>query len=322
MHESRDKRIKYRDLRFKKELEKARQYKRLARHLPETKFEILLSRLCLGSWQSKLLLILVFCGLVYLVFIPNFLFIKSYEVQGERLAHEAEHRQVINGFLTQSRVWPQKNLLLLSSSALKKKLATESWIISVDSIQKIWPNRFVVKVNERREFALVETPGARYIFSNDGKKLETLDSSSTPPSSLLILKTPASLKPEQEIPSASLELIKILQNKIPEICQATVSFYIFYPDINPDLEAVAAAGYKLIFDTSLDNKETFENLSVLLGKLSPEEKNRLAYIDLRIKNKAYICLKGTSCTEALKFKSPFSGSDNSTSSASSTLIIP
>jgi len=322
MLESGDKRIKYRSFRFKKELEKARHYKRSAKHLPETKTEVLLARIGLGSWRNKLSLGFALLGLIYLVFIPNFLFIKSYEIQGEQLTHETEHRASVSSFLSQSRVWPQKNLLLLSGSALNKKLTAEPWIISVDKIQKIWPNRLIIKVTERREFALVETPEANYIYSNDGRKLQTLDSSSTPPSNLIVLKTPANLKPEQEIPSTSLELLKILQNKIPEICQATVSAYNFFPDTSPDLEAITAAGYKIIFDTSLDNKETFENLAVLLGKLSPDEKNRLAYIDLRIKNKAFTCFKGTSCTEPVTFKNPFTIGGASTSSASSTLINP
>ena len=132
----------------------------------------------------------------------------------------------------------------------------------------------------------------------------------------------AGMKPEQEIPSASLELINTLQTKIPEICQATVSSYNFFPGISPDLEAVTAAGYKLIFDTSLDNTEAFENLSVLLDKLTSDEKIRLAYIDLRIKNKSYVCFAGTSCTQFTEFKNSFTGGGIPTTSASSTLIFP
>ena len=321
MLDSGDKRIKYRSFRFKKELEKARLYKRAAKHVPETRYEIFFAKLGLASWQSKFLMSLVFLGLIYLAYFPNFLFIKSVEIQGEQLAHETEHRQAINQFLNQSWAWPQKNLLLLSSSNLAKKLSTESWIISVDKIQKNWPNRLIVKVTERREFARVTTPEADYVFSNDGRWLETMNSSSTPPNSLVLIKSSVNIKPEEALPSASLDLIKILQNKIPEVCHATISAYHINPGTNPDIEAETASGYRLIFDTSLDNKDTYENLSVLLSKLSPDEKNRLAYIDLRVKNKAFTCFKGTSCTESIKFKVPFA-EDNSATSASSTLISP
>ncbi len=322
MFESGRKKIKYRNLHFKRELEKARQYKRPARQLPETKTAVFLEKIGLGSRLSKFFTLLAFCLLVYLVFIPNFLFIKSVQITGDSLVHKQQHEDIVASFLNSSRAWPQKNLLLLSSGKLKQDLAKDPWVISVDSVEKVWPNRLAIRLTERREFALVETKDAKMVFSNDGRYLSTLTGSTTPDNTLVVLKTSEDLSQDKPLPSASLELIRTLQQKIPEICHSTVSAYDIYPSTNPDVEAETAAGYKLIFDTSNDSTEVLDNLSVLIDKLSQDEKNRLFYIDLRIKNKAYVCFKGTSCTTDTVFQNPFVTGQNASTSASSTLPTP
>lgn len=320
MLENRDKRIKYRGLRFKRELERARKWKRPARQLPETAWENLLKKIGLAGWKTRLLLGVLFAGLIYLIWIPNFLYIKSFEVTGKNLKHEPEHRENVAAFLNSGRFWPQKNLALLSSGRLRQKLLAKPWVIAVKRVQKTWPNKLKIELEERREYALLESREKKYVFSNDGRNLSSLEASSTPAEILINLKTPEEVKPEQELPAELLSFIGLLQNRIPEICRSTVSSYTIHPLTNPDLEAETAAGYKVIFDTSYDNTENLANLSVLMDKLSPDEKNRLYYVDLRIKNKAFVCFKGTSCTQNQEIKTPFFGGSQNETSSSSTLI--
>ena len=320
MLENRNKRIKYRGLRFKRQLERARLFKRPSRQLPETGWGNFVEKIGLGSRKNRLLLGILLGGLIYLIWVPNFLYVKSFEVSGGNLKHEPEHRENVAAFLNSSRLWPQKNLALLSSGRLKRKLLAEPWVISVKKVQKIWPNRLKIELEERREYALLESQGKKYIFSNDGRNLNSLEASSTPAEILINLKTPEEIKPEQELSAELLSFIGLLQNKIPEICRSTVSSYTIHPLTNPDLEAETAAGYKVIFDTSYDNEENLANLSVLMDKLSPDEKNRLYYVDMRIKNKAFVCFKGTSCTQNQEIKMPVFGSSQNVTSSSSTLI--
>lgn len=323
MFESKNKKIKYRNLRFKKELERARQYRRMPRQLPETALEHFWEKIGLGSFKAKLLTLLAFALFFYLAFIPNFLFVKNVEIAGNDLAHKPEHEAVVAAYLNRSKAWPQKNLLLLSAGGLKQALLADPWVVRVDSVKKTWPNHLRIQLTERREFALVETPSRRMIFSDDGRYLSTLDASSTPPIGLLKLSSREEISPGQALPDASLKLIAALQEKVPDICRSTVTGYALNPASNPDLEVHTAAGYKLLFDTNGDAGETLDNLAVLLNKLSPDDRNRLEYIDLRIKNKAYVCYKGTACTQAAKFQPPAdTGQTASTSATSSLPTLP
>lgn len=319
MFESKNKKIKYRNLRFKKELERARQYRRLPRRLPETALEHFWEKIGLGSLKAKLLSLLGVGLLFYLAFIPNFLFIKNIEITGNSLTHKPEHETAVASYLNRSKAWPQQNLLLLSTSGLKQALLADPWVTKVDSIKKVWPNRLRVQLTERQEFALVETPDRRMIFSDDGRYLSTLDASSTPPVGLVKLTSQEEISTSQPLPETTFKLIRLLQQKIPDVCRSTVTGYTFNPVTNPDLEADTAAGYKLFFDTNGDANETLDNLAVLLGKLSPDDKNRVEYIDLRIKNKAYVCYKGTACTQAAKFLPPADTGQTASSSATSSL---
>lgn len=320
MFGSKNKKIKYQNLKFKKELERARQYRRIPRRLPETALESFCEKIGLGSLKAKLLVLLSISLIFYLTFVPNFLFINNVEIDGNNLLHRPEHEATINAYLNHSKIWPQKNLLLLNVNGLKQALLAEEWVAQVKNIKKIWPNRLQIQLVERREFALVETPSQRMIFSDDGRYLNTLNASSTLPINLIKINSQEELTSNQNLAAENLKLISILQERIPEICRSTVTSYTLNPTTSPDLEVNTAAGYQLFFDTNSDAYETLGNLSVLLGKLSPDDKNRLAYIDLRIKNKAYVCYKGTACTQTAKFQPPADTGTSTSSNATSSII--
>lgn len=321
MFGSKNTKIKYQNLKFKKELERARQYRRMPRRLPKTALEYFCEKIGLNSLKAKLLVLLVIGLLFYLTFVPNFFFIKNVEIEGSNLQHKPEHEAAINTYLNHSKIWPQKNLRLLNVNGLKQALLTDEWAAKVEKIKKNWPDRLHIQLVERREFVLVETPNRRMIFSDDGHYLKTLDAGDTPPINLVKIISQEELTSNQNLSTENLKLISILQERIPEICRSTITYYTLNPTTNPDLEVNTAAGYKLFFDTNSDANETLDNLSVLLGKLSPNDKNRLAYIDLRIKNKAYVCYKDTACTQMARFQPPTNTGTSTSSNATSSLII-
>jgi hypothetical protein len=53
--------------------------------------------------------------------------------------------------------------------------------------------------------------------------------------------------------------------------------------------------YKVIFDTTADPVQTMDKLRLLLAQTEASRYNRLYYIDLRIPDKAFICLENTAC---------------------------
>ncbi len=53
--------------------------------------------------------------------------------------------------------------------------------------------------------------------------------------------------------------------------------------------------YRVIFDATKDVKKSIENLKLLLSQTSADRLSQLSYIDLRLEERAYLCLIGTAC---------------------------
>lgn len=53
--------------------------------------------------------------------------------------------------------------------------------------------------------------------------------------------------------------------------------------------------FRVIFDTTRDSAKSVEDLSLLLSQTAPERFEQLAYIDMRIEGKAFLCLLNAPC---------------------------
>lgn len=53
--------------------------------------------------------------------------------------------------------------------------------------------------------------------------------------------------------------------------------------------------YRAIFDTMRSPRESLQQLELLLSQTNPERYAKLSYIDLRLGEKAFVCLEGTAC---------------------------
>ena len=109
-----DRRVVYQTRGFKNQLRSARAYKRPQKVLPKNSAEVFLSKIGLGSWLSRWATLLAFFLLIYIVFVPNFLFIKLVNVNGADAATNADAKTLAASYLNKNLPWPQKNLILNS----------------------------------------------------------------------------------------------------------------------------------------------------------------------------------------------------------------
>src|SRR6185437_7888178 len=145
-----DSRIRYRNSHFSSKLENARGYKRVIRQRPKNSWEVFLANAGLGTWQSKVITAAVFFLLIYLVYIPNFLFIKQVTVNSSDQTTNDVVKTLTDSYLNKKLPWPQTNLLLLSKGKLTSYLLDNSQkVLSVDAITKKFPNRLTVSVTPR-----------------------------------------------------------------------------------------------------------------------------------------------------------------------------
>ncbi len=55
--------------------------------------------------------------------------------------------------------------------------------------------------------------------------------------------------------------------------------------------------YEVIFDTTRDAADSVNDLKLLLSQTNPDRYNQLAYIDLRLETKAFVCLVNSPCSK-------------------------
>ena len=141
-----DPRIRYRNSKFSRKLESARGYKRVIRQRPKSSWEVFLANVGLTSWQSKVITGAVFFLLIYLVYIPNFLFIKQVTVNGSDQPTNAVVKSLTDSYLDKKLPWPQRSLSRFLRHFIKPNAPTTLSTKSKNSINNRYspPNKSLI----------------------------------------------------------------------------------------------------------------------------------------------------------------------------------
>ncbi len=298
--------IKYLNPEFRKKLNEARGYKRAVKKIPEKPLGIFLSRVKLDSLKAKIFITLCFGLLAYLLFIPNFIFIKHINILGIHSSNLPTVEACVHKYLSQPFYWPQKNLLLLSKNKLLTHLQNHCEGISkVSKIDKKFFNTLLLTLEARYEKYLLTNSNGNYLLANDGYILKELNPdlkqvSSTTLNGLIIfntqLKQPLYEKqffPENKYFPALTELLNWATHKL----QNPILKLNLIDEIFNDVELFTQTGYKLKINLNYSLKEQFQNLESLLKDISQSRINGVKYIDLRVKDKAFVCYKDGFCAK-------------------------
>lgn len=302
-----DSRVRWQNPRFKSRLVAQRSYKRPTRHLPETAAAVFLSKIGLGTWWARGLTALGFFILVYLVFIPNFLFIKHINIAGA--ADLASVQNSVNAYLEKKLPWPQQNLVLLSKAGLADYLLKNNpKVLKVNKITKKLPNTLAVDITARTDEFLLKTQTSAYSISNDGQVTNQLisDASATLPSGLVLIKLdsePSLTLGQQALALGSIKAIQTLLSQLPEAAKAYVDFFGIEDLQAQDISAYLKTGLKIIFSSDSNLQTALTRLGVLISQFSDQDKAKLFYIDMRSVDKAYVCQKGAPCVKDINLPS-------------------
>ena len=82
------------------------------------------------------------------------------------------------------------------------------------------------------------------------------------------------------------------------------------------------APFKIILDIQSNIAETFERLQLLLSQQSPDRLKNLSYIDMRFKQKGFICLENAPCARESLITLPITPPPPPTQSESLTSPVP
>jgi len=301
-----DSKIRFHHQGFKKRLQEARYYKRSARTLPEGKWGSFLFKIGLGSWPAKFLATCLALFTIYLIYIPNFLFVKTLRIENVEGEYKVEAEKTLNAYFNKNFFWPQKNLLLLSKVSLKNYLEKNSAKISaVKTIQKDFPSTLILNLEPRVDQYLLTAEDTRYqyIISNDGLVVASLLEAQSTSSLNKLLKI--SVKRMEEpangqriLDDRLISAISLISQNLQTQTNLELDSFELFGLTEPDLTVNTKNGFKILFDVKLDAKEILERLRLLLGQISEADKQRLYYLDMRIVNRGYVCYKNTACALA------------------------
>lgn len=344
--------VRFQHKQFTGKLQTARNYKRKALAIPETQFDKILAKVGLGSKWAQIGAGVILLGLIYLVYLPNFLTVQKITITGLSESQTRDLEIAVRDEIANTNFfYPEKNLLFLRSDKVVRD-ATKN-LASINKIEKVSKSlskqELIISAESKYEKFLVSTPNKVYDVYNDGllkgeagvgiDQWQNLD---TP--SMLKIKLTGEVSADKHVQLLNPNLVNYLNdlnNKISQVPNAKLAYYQFketkeviVPTVSSDVEnplpesteqiptpepdnknqtltipinsaevhAVFYKGtsqntYRVIFDATKDVQKSIDNLKLLLSQTSPERLAQLNYIDLRLEERAYLCLQGAACNK-------------------------
>jgi hypothetical protein len=340
-----DAKTRFQHTQFTKKLEEQKHYKRTLRQVPDGRGARFFAGLGLQSWWSRIGIVLGIGLLVYIVWIPNPLFVQSVVVQGVsgqlQSQIEVDAQEYLNSGATGV---PQKNMLFLNTEDLQHYLIKDNpLLLRVVSIEKKFFGKVVITAIAKTERYVVGTEKGVYVLYNDASfSREFSDDASRFAAALpglvkVRINAPIVLSAVgPSIDLKNLKAIEIIQQRFEEKTKNSIDYFEIPVAINgltvtPSVETTTTtesllpaeepkdlvinqqevvviarrpAGnsrptFKVVLDTAGDVPDLLDRLGILFANMAPERYQTLSYVDLRFKERAFICLVNTPCVQAL-----------------------
>ncbi len=296
-----DSKIRFQQTGFRKQLQSARGYKR-----PGMKNPVLVN-----IWP-KVIAMVAILGLIYLIYIPNFLFIKHINVNG---VGDQDKQQIIdlsNEYLKQQPFKAQGNWIFLDQDSLAKYIEEKSsQITKIESIKKKFSNTLNITVIPRTTAFNVTTPLQQLLVSNDGLVSQDITSlgTSTPAQTsgltAITIDTASSTYVGNKIFSDSLiEAINTLKDLTHNQLKLSLNYFEVQSLPSMDITEYLNDGFKVMFNRGLNLQESVNQLQLLLSNMQDSQKKTLYYIDMRFDGKGFVCYKNTACVQNTLIQSP------------------
>lgn len=165
-----DPKVRFQNRQFNQKLQQARTFKRTTKPIAEGSVDRFLSRMGLGSRLLQAGLVLLAIGIVYLVYIPNFLSLQSISVEGASDSDRMSIEAVVRDSLGSAPFYnPQRNLFFVSKSRVQEAVLSVAGVGEINQISKNFNNgQLHIVVTSKYEKFLVRTNERVYDVYNDG----------------------------------------------------------------------------------------------------------------------------------------------------------
>lgn len=290
-----DSKIRFQSRAFKTRLKKAQGFKRQAPKSPNFAFGKFLTAIPMPVKLSTLGLAMIFSATF---FWPGIFYVRNVKINGLNEEQTSKVKAALAEYFLKPSLLPKNNLLTLSGEDLKKTLqSSENNILTVVSIKKYFPNSLEVSVLPKSgKFLLSEKTGTSFIISNDLSLKRASEEKNT--GNLIKINYESDENFEDTAyysDSKILDLISSLNARLKNTANLDTDYFALNSQQPGEIKAVQKNGSAYIFSREQDIAATVERLNLLLNSIDPKDEKRLAYIDMTVKNRGYVCLKNTPC---------------------------
>ncbi len=289
-----DSKIRFQQTGFRQRLQSARAYKRQGLKNPGT-----------AKLWLKLLAAVLAIGLLYLVYVPNFLTIKNIRVSGIGTDGQTQISELVNNYFKAKPLAAQSNWLFLSTKGLTQYISQrDNDITAVGTVKKKFPGTINISVTSRITAFKITTPLQQLLISNDGlvrQDITGLGTSTVPQTAGLINLTvgdaSSTIVGDKYLPDSLMSAINQLQNLTQNQLKLTVDHFEI-PNLQAtDLSEYVTLGFKLMFETTTDVGQAVNQAQLILNSLAASQQKNLYYLDMRFGGKAYVCYQNTACVQ-------------------------
>ncbi len=286
---------------FRKQLQEARGYKR---NQAQAKFFRFFREFSYLLWVTPVLLLVL--AVIYFLYVPNFLFFKSIDINGLSLEDKRQALNLVNDYFKISPIKNQKNFLLLSKSGLKDYLTkNDQNILSVLEIKKIFPNTLIIEVKPRTPGFLLNTPDTQFLLSNDGiiqQSVSKAISSSTIPSlpNLTVIDVLSTTTPQMSgkvLSQDSINSINDIKTLMPSNIHIQPTKFILTELNSSFITVTTNAGFLIKLNLNSNKTELLHQIELILNNMQDSQRKNLYYIDMRFQDRGFACFKGTFCAQ-------------------------
>lgn len=310
-----DARVRFQQHSFLRQVQDARAYRRTAPPLPAKN----------NRWWTKFWVLALASGLgvlgvaYYILFVPNILFVQTVTVAGvEGEALEGIKKTAQEYIETKTyAILPRQNKLLLNTQELTQYILQQhEHVLGVSEVRQAWFSReLAITIVPRVEQFLLEYGFRKFVVSSDGVVVKEIFEA-VPNGNYLRLTTLAQNTPRLQETVLSAQALLALNTLRAEFFSAT-GVGIDYVELLGLLDKQVSGsylsvqelvvhtyphserklpGFKILFDVNSDPGEALANVGLLLSNSPKDRLGQLAYIDMRFKNRGFICLANTACT--------------------------
>lgn len=249
--------------------------------------------------KTKYLSFLFFAVLAYyLIISPRFL-VSEINVSGNKdVSAQRITDAVSSGGKSRWFLIKKNNLVLLTQGRLNR-LITQAipTIKEVANVKRDWPNKISFEVVERNPGFVLESNNQYFLVDDEG----TVISQVADPKGFLLVHDQITedfalgeVMPNQKLATFVVSMSRQWNSKI----NVGITSVKFPGKSSSEVAFETTQGWSALFDTQRSVTSELEDLAVLLAKqVTAKDQPKLAYIDLRLDNRAYICFKQSVCTE-------------------------